>query len=156
MKPKDDLTIDYLPYNSNQESFTIEIYQKINEMINTINNKDSAIYSNEQFYTCGKWYINNDPRTPAQLMRKVISFGALPNTATRSIPHELNGANPINADWIVIPIAGRSFNPAAGFTTAIFGPYIEVTTDYTNINITTTLDYSAFTTTEIILLYIQP
>jgi len=156
MQPKDDLTIDLLPYNSKQENFIVEIYEKINEMINTINNKDSAIYSNEHFYTCGKWYINNNPTAPAQLMRKVISFGALPNTTAKSVPHQLNGANPIDENWIVIPIAGRSFNPTAGVTTSIFGPYIEVVSDYTNITITTTLDYSAFTTTEIILLYIQP
>lgn len=156
MEPKGDLTIDLLPYNSNQENFTMEIYQKINEMINIINNKDSAIYSNEEFYTCGKWYVGNDPKIPQQLMRKVISFGALPNTATKSVAHELNGTNPINADWIVIPIAGRSFNPTNGRTAPIFSPEFEVWIDYTNINIKTTINYSAFTTTEIVLLFIQP
>jgi len=156
MDPDNDLTVDSLPYNLNQERFISEIYQKINEIINTLNNKDSLIFSNEAFYTSGKWYINEDPASPAQLVRKVISFGALPNTGLKSVAHELNDANPIDANWIIIPIAGRSFNPTAGTTISVFDPNILMTIDYVNVNITTAIDLSAFTTTEIILLYIQP
>lgn len=156
MKPDIDLTLDALTYNNNDKTFLLEIYQKINEMIYVINNKDSAIYSNEQFYTSGKWYINNNPQYPTLLLRKVISFGALPNNTTKSVAHEINGANPTTNDWIIIPIAGRSFNPTTNFTIPIPKPDIDLSIDSTYINITTIGDYSNFTTTEIIILFIQP
>lgn len=156
MDPDNDLTVDSLPFNSDQTRFFMEIYLKMNEIISTLNNKDSSIYSNESFYMSGKWYIDADPENPKQMIRKVISFGALPNTALKSVAHEINGANPIDATWIVIPVCGRSFNPTLGVTIPIYNPDTYMVIDYTNVNITTTADLSQFTTTEIILLYIQP
>ena len=85
---------------------------------------DRMNYSTTE-HVIGKW-IDNKP-----LYEKVISFGALPNNTSKSVPHGLN-LTYVN----IISIQGSAFNPSAG---AIPLPLIVSSTDVSDLAVNVAL-----------------
>jgi hypothetical protein len=141
----------------------VRLYQNMNNISMSVNQKESAFYTNDEFVT-GQQFppVNVDSRTqsqPAQRQsfRKMIDFGALPNAATKSIPHGLI----INSGFSFTRIYATSTNTATLNFVPI--PYvsvnntepIEIWVDATNVNIATISDYSGYTITYVILEYLK-
>jgi hypothetical protein len=109
----------------------------------TINANNS--YSTTEHATGKKW-IDGKP-----IYRKVIAFGALPNSTAKSINHNIS-----NIDFIV-KVVGVTTNgsyyfeiPRAGIPNT---NSVDLYTTKTKITIETSIDYSAYTATYIILEY---
>lgn len=142
----------------------VRLYQNLNLMANVLNVKDTGMYQVTEFVNGQLFYSNPNfnsttANQPAlrQVLRKVINFGALPNTTTKSIAHNITctaattftriygcATNPSNA---YIPLPYSSANNVAH--------NIELFADTTNVNVTTGSNYSTYTTTYIVLEYLQ-
>lgn len=92
------------------------------------------------------------------VLRKVIDFGALPNAATKSVPHGIN----FDANFSLVFMGAYATNPTAFIAFPI--PYadpillvnhVALTMDATNVNITTGINYSAWTRCFVTIEYIQ-
>jgi hypothetical protein len=70
----------------------VRLYQNLNTIALVLNRKESAYYPlNQDFVTSAQYFPN--ATTPTQfrsVVRTVIDFGALPNTATKNVAHNIN------------------------------------------------------------------
>ena len=139
-------------YSPNKETLLLNIFNKVNDIVYTINTKDTGIYNNEEFFTCQQWYVDRGQNQKSILWRKAYNIGALPNSATINIAHGL----PLTTDWDFIKIYGTAKDPIAIQSIPLSNPNISIMISTVNINITTTANLSAYTNTKIILEYIKP
>jgi hypothetical protein len=82
------------------------------------------------------------------VFRIVVNFGALPNTGTKSVAH---GIQTVDANFSLVQMWASATKPTVAYS-ALPIPYvdtagnvIELNMDATNVNISTTADYSAYT-----------
>jgi hypothetical protein len=142
----------------------VRLYQNINNISLALNIKDTGLYNvievvNGQIFFPNPALNSSTPQTPAfrQVYRTVVDFGALPNAATKSVTHGIQitptttftriyatASNLTGDTYIPIPYA----SPTAANS-------IEISVDATNVNITTAIDYSAYTICYVILEYLQ-
>lgn len=149
------------PIPEDMEELRIKLYQYLNLFAQTINSKESGAYLSEEILT-GRQFIptySTDFSTNAKVrdvFRKVIETGALPNSGTSSTAHGIS----VTSEYSVTAIYGGATRPN---TTYIPLPYVvvggtngvQVNMDSTNINITTTSNYSAYTRSFVIVEYIK-
>lgn len=144
----------------------IRLYQNLNVQSLSMNTRDAGIYAEEEF-VCGQiWYPNpaNSSTTGTkpneavwrQVFRKVIDFGALPNTGTQSVAHGIT----ITSGFTFTRIYATASDPSTAFipipfASSVPGDIISLDVDTTKVNITTASDKTAFTTTYVILEYIK-
>lgn len=145
----------------------VRLYQSFNSVSLSMNTRDAGYYVQEEF-VCGQIYFpnpvntsttGNTPLSPEfrQVFRKVINFGALPNTGTKSVAHGITitsgfsftriyatASDQVAFSYIPIPYAS---NNAANV--------IELNVDATNVNITTASNKTAYTITYVVLEYIK-
>ena len=142
----------------------VRLYQNINNIALVLNIKDSGYYSNQEFLN-GQLFFpntlqNNDPLDSPdfrQVFRTTVNFGALPNAGTISIPHNID----VNNGYTLTRMYGAATNTSS--TSFLPIPYasptlnknIELNADDTNVNITTAIDYSGYTTCYCILEYLK-
>lgn len=114
-----------------------------------INRKDMGQYETQE--------VQNNQTFPGAtlqsknfIFRKVISTGALLNTATSTIAH---GIASINNNWNFTRIYGTAVDPTTPIWIAMPNSNIGITVDNTNIYITTTVDLTAYTSSQVILEY---
>jgi hypothetical protein len=143
----------------------VRMYQNLNLMNIVLNIKDSGYYNTSQFINGQLFFPNpalnsSTAQTPEfrQVYRLVVNFGALPNTATKTVPHGIT----CNAQTSFTRIYGCATKPTAPFeyiplpyASATLVNNIELFVDSTNVNIVTAADYSAYTITYVILEYLQ-
>ncbi len=141
----------------------VRLYQNLNLMCNVLNIKDSGKYPLTQFVNGQLFFPNptNSSQSAAypaerQVFRKVINFGALPDTATKFLPHGIT----VNALTTFTRIYATA-SDTTGFT-YIPIPYasstdaneIEIHVDATRVFITTLANYSNYNITYVILEWI--
>lgn len=157
--------IKELNINSQEfKNFLVTLTLTIGDIISTINYKESAFYPLEEVVTNVLLF-----NTQAQLLdgrqdlsrngfRIIVNFGSLPNAATKSVAHNVAG---IGSTYSFIKIDGAATDPTSmtfiklPFSSPTLNENIKVTVDATNVNITTAIDYTAYTTSYIILEYIK-
>lgn len=142
----------------------VRLYQNINNIALAVNLKDSGYYVTQEFVNGQAYFPNPDlnsttaiAATLRQVYRKVVNFGVLPDTTTKSVPHGITcttatsftriyacATDPMGFNYIPIPYASNSA-----------GDSIELNVDGTNVNITTGSDRTNFTITYVVLEYIQ-
>jgi hypothetical protein len=144
-------------------------YEVINERerdtASIVNGKENATYSTLETVTCQNWF-STSPASSQQLQRqgfrKVINFGALPNTGTKSVAHGIT----VTASTSITRIYGAATNPTALDPNPRFIPlpYVDTTTEANeitlyasdvNVYVVTAANFSAFTICYIILEYLQ-
>lgn len=148
--------------NVNSDEFKellVRLYQNINLIQMSLNTRDAGHYDTSEFVN-GQLFFPNPSRNSKteapvrrQVYRKIVNFGALPNTATKSVAHNLTvtsgytftrlygaASDTVNKRYIAIPNANTDVN-------------LEV--DATNVKITTSGNLTNFTTTYVILEYIK-
>jgi len=142
----------------------IRLYQNLNRLALSINIRDAGLYPLQEFVN-GQQFFPNPALTSAStttpvfrtVYRAVINFGALPNAATKSVPHNIPitfgytftriygaASDTINLLYIPLPYASASGTDD-----------IELNVDVTNVNITTASDRTNFTVTYVILEYMK-
>ena len=145
------------------DSKNIALLNKINEIINILNLKVNGIYSTLEFDT-GKLYfpspnissIDNQQVLPRNVYGRVVNFGALPSSTTKTVAHGIN----INPELIFIDIYGCATNTGVGgkklpYASPVLNDNIEIWPDATYVNIKTAKDYSAYTVCYVVIEYIK-
>lgn len=142
----------------------VRMYQNLNTMAISINNKESAFYDTQETVKGQAFFSNpaNDSSTASapenrQVFNKVINFGMLPNAATKNYAHGIG----IKRGFTFTRIYGcatqqENTNPAVVFN-AIPIPYstiVLLNVTATDVVITTTADYRNYTA-YIVLEYIK-
>jgi hypothetical protein len=144
----------------------VRMYQNINNMILALNLKDTGIYNTSPFINSQVFFPNpslnsSTSQTPEfrQVYRTVINFGALPNAATKSVAHTITCTSNTTFTRIYATAskttAPFSYIPIPYSSTVAAADNVELYVDATNVNITTAINYSAYTTTYVILEYLQ-
>lgn len=141
----------------------IRLYQNINFISINLNIKDVGYYSLLEFIN-GQLFFPNpgaaqdmEPDVSyRQVFRIVINFGALPNAGTKSAAHNI----PIDSGYTFTRIYGCATDPNTEFipipySSATLNKNIELWVDTTNVNIKTAINYSAYTTTYVVLEYLK-
>lgn len=148
--------------NSDQfKELLVRLYQNVNNIALSLNIKDSAYYTLNEFVNGQLFFpssLSSNATEPQyrQVYRLVINFGALPNAATKSVAHGLS----IGSTWTFTRIYGTATNPSTEFiplpyASPTLNQNISLNVDATNVNVTTAINYSAYTTTYIVLEYLK-
>lgn len=140
----------------------VRLYQYINNIAFVLNTKDSAYYLMQQFATSGLMFsTTNDVNNMRPLYRIVVNCGALPNAATKTIPHGITPTD-FTSSWTFLKIygaasdtTGKTYIPLPYSSAAAIANNIEVKVDSTNVYITTGINYSNYNVSYIILEYIK-
>ena len=143
----------------------VRLYQNLNRMALSVNVKDSGYYDTQEFVTGQQFFplpglTSAGTRFPdyRQTFRKVINFGALPNTGTTNVAHGIT----CDANTIFTRIYGVATDPTGGFSYLPL-PYasstaannIELSVTGTNVSITTGIDRTAYTVCYVIVEFLK-
>lgn len=138
------------------------IVEQLKKISNAVNIREIGWYLDEELLT-GKAFIpgvnvmgNSSPDQLRQILRKVIDFGALPNTGTKSVAHGII----FDSNFSLIQIFGASTQPNVNaiplpFPSSPGAGFIELYMDTNNVIITTDSNRTAFTRTFVVIEYIQ-
>lgn len=138
------------------------IVEQLKKLANAVNVREIGFLLDQELLA-GKFFIpgvndvagGGSSQQFRTVLRKVIDFGALPNTGTKSVPHGIF----VDANFSLIQMWASATDPIA--LQALPIPYASATAsiqmymDATNINITTTSNVSAFTRCFVFIEYIQ-
>ena len=140
------------PSSPQFKELIVKLHQNINSIAILLNLKDTGQYSPNEF-VCGQQYALGD--NPSQIFRKLINFGALPDTDTKTIAHGI--APTVDAKFT------RIYGAASDTTNRLYLPLpyasstaannIELSVDATNVTIITGSNRSAYASTFIVLEY---
>lgn len=142
----------------------VRLYENINDITLALNVKDTGLYDTQEVAN-GQLYFSNpvlnsstsQTPTPRQVIRKVINFGALPDTSTKSVGHGISCTTSTRFTRIYAtatkPTVAFSYLPIP-YASAVAANIIELYVDATNVNIVTGSNYSAWTNTFVVLEYL--
>lgn len=146
------------------QELLVRLYQNLNRLSLVTNIKDSAYYVQEEFVNGQKYFAilttnSTTSQSPAlrQVFRKTINFGALPNSATKTVAHGLTPTD----NWTFTRIYATASDPVAHtyipipYASSTANKNIELFVDATNINIITSINYSSYTFVYVILEYMK-
>jgi len=136
----------------------VRLYQNLNVMAMGVNNRDAGLYNTSEF-VCGQQFFPDPALTSASsvtptfrnVFRKVVNFGALPDTTGKNVAHGITTT--VNTSFT--RMYGAATDPAGFSALAIPNSDITLELDGTNVTITTTADLTAYTTTYVVLEYIK-
>jgi len=142
----------------------VRLYQNLNTMAVTLNVKDTGYYNTDEFVNGQKFFpkpglTSLSGTTPdfRQVYRKVINFGALLDTAEKTVAHGIN----CDANTIFTRIYGASSNPTGleyiplPLASPTDANNVQLYLDDTYVRIETGIDLTAFTITYVILEWIK-
>lgn len=141
--------------------FLIDLYQNLEVNANHTNKKDSGYYALIEYLNGQLWFAapgDPDPTKYRAVFRKIVNFGALPNTATKTVAH---GIEDINANTTFTRIYATASNTAARsyipipYIAPVIGQSINIRADATNVYITTLANYAAYNICYVVLEYIR-
>jgi hypothetical protein len=141
----------------------VRLYQNINNIATILNLKDTGYYTTQEFVNGQSYFpnplLNSSTATHAtyrQVFRTTVNFGTLPNTGTKSVPHNIQftagfsctriyatASDPVGLNYIPIPYTNASGND------------ISLDVDGTNAIIRTLDDKTNFTICYVVIEYIK-
>lgn len=131
--------------------------EKTKDISNAINIRQIGWFLDEELLTGQQWFpgtTNN--QAFRSVFRTVIDFGALPNTSTKSVAHQVT----IDANFSLTNLYLAATDPIGltGFSLQNFansGADIVLSYTSTDVVVTTGSDYSNYTTSFVVMEYIQ-
>lgn len=149
------------------EEYDVKVRQYLNNIAIAVNSKDSGLYNNQEVLTGQQFLPTFSTQTATNInfrdvFRMVVDFGALPNAATKSVPHGIVTTQ----DYSFVKIYATATSPGATtINSAIPIPFanpavlandIQLDIDATNINITTgSAAFVSYTRCFVVLEYIK-
>ena len=148
-----------IPEDENERNYRLREY--LNDISVATNSKDSGVYDQTETIT-GQQYIPIYPPEGSAnaiyrgVLRMVVDFGALPNSTTKSVAHNIPN---MNSDYSVTRIYGASTDPDTlyiplPYASPTLANNIELYADNTNVNVVTGSNRTGFTRTFIVIEYI--
>jgi hypothetical protein len=142
----------------------VRLYQNLNLMAIVLNGKDTGIYNTYELVNGQTFFpnplLNSSTEvnpTFRQVYRLVINFGALPNAATKSVPHGIT-ITPATTFTRIYATAsdttGNTFIPIP-YASLTLVNVVEINVDATNVNISTGIDRTNYNVCYVILEYLQ-
>lgn len=144
------------------KEFVIVSGQNYNNIATVLNLKETGYYITAEIVNSQLWFRSDVTNINQNLFRNafrlVINFGPLPNAGTKSVAHNIVGLTAGVMSWT--RIYGAATDPSANglplpYASNTANANIELNVDIMNVNVTTAMDYSAFTNTYIILEYLK-
>lgn len=142
----------------------VRLYQNLNLMSLSLNTRDAAYYNTDEFVNGQVFFPNpalssqtTTMPTFRQVLRLVVNFGALPNTGTKTVAHNI----PINSQYTFTRIYGAASDTTGlnyiplPYASPVLANNIELSVDATNVIVTTGSNRSNFNVTYIILEYLR-
>lgn len=145
-----------LPPLEKADEFNYVLTDFIKKIISSVNAKDIGQYVLQEIQNGQVFFISNDNQNFRSIYRKVINFGALPNSTTKLVQHGIQitdqlrftriygCANHPNNEFLPLP-----------FSSSVLAENILLQVDNQNVIIETAQDYSAFTDSYVILEYFK-
>ena len=151
--------IQQLDINSAEfKELLVRLYQNLSAMATVVNIKDSAYYGLAEFVNSQLFFPNpslNSTTTVTadwrNVTRLVINFGALPNTATKSVAHGLTPT----ASWTFTHINATASDTTGKNYLPIPSTQANLTVNATNVNITTTANLTNYNVCYVVLEYLK-
>ena len=157
----------YIFPEDNFEEYDVKLRQYLNNMANAVNTKDSGLYTDEEVITGQQFLPLYSTDTSSNVnyrnvFRKVIDFGALPDSSTKTVAHGISTTE----DFSIVRLYATATDPGAStLQTAIPIPYVNVadpadgvqlSMGATNMSITTTTgNYTVYTRCFVVVEYIN-
>jgi len=140
----------------------VRLYQNVNNISLALNLKDSAYYAEEEFvngqsFPPNPTVVGESPQPSRQVFRKLIDFGALPNTGVKTVAHNIAITSTFNFTRIygcASDQTGLSFIPLP-YASPTLANNIELSVDATNVIVTTGSNRSNYTVTWVILEFLK-
>lgn len=129
-------------------------YKRIADAVNT---KEGALYIPTEQSTFQLYFTPSDPQTLRPTYRMVVDFGALPNTSTKTVAHNID----FTTEFSVTRIYGAATDPVnlvyipLPYSSPTLANNIELFVDGTNVTVTTGSNRSAFTRCTIVIEYLK-
>lgn len=146
------------------KEFIIRLYQQMNLVAEQLNQRGSGLYNTQEFATGETFFPSTGLTsgsatkiTPRSVFRKVLNFGSLPNTTTKSSAHGLT----LNSTSTLVKLYGAATNTAGTsfipipYASATAASVIELNADGTNINIVTGSDRTSYTKCVVIIEFLK-
>jgi len=138
----------------------------LNNMAIMINNKVTGFYTKTEFINGKQWYpdptlssLTPKAPTPRMVYSIVVPFGALPNTATKTVAHGITFPTPNTYQSVQIYASATDptgvINIPIPYASPVLANNIELFVDGTNVSITTGSDRTAFTKTDVYFEFIK-
>ena len=131
------------------------LVERVKKISLAVNNRQIANFVSAEVLS-GQKFDSSQPQEFRDGFRKVINFGALPNATTKTIAHGIK----FDSNFTLTNLYLSATDPA-GFTafsvqnySLTAGPSILIRMDATNIIVTTTNDFSAYTRSFVIIEYL--
>lgn len=149
------ISLDFPPTESPEFLDTISLTVK--RIVDSTNTKEGALYQPQELATFQQYFTSGNPQRNRNVYRKVVDFGALPNTAIKSVPHGIafdsnftttriyaSATDPVTLIYIPIPLASPG-DPNN----------IQLYLDGTNVNIETGSNRTNFTRCTVVIEYMK-
>ena len=161
----DRSAIQALDVNSPEfKDFLVRLYQTTNNIANAVNIRDAGYYPLTEFINGQLWFENptlssSTTQVPEyrQVWRKVINFGALPNTTTKNVAHGITVDS--NLTWTRIYATATDTTGLTGlpipYSHATTANEIRLDVTSTNVSITTGANRTNYDTCYVVLEYIK-
>ncbi len=142
----------FLPDDEHQ--LRLKLTDSLRDFATGINNREIGQYYTNEIQTGSTLYNAAANQKPRQVFRKVIDFGALPNAAPSApVPHGIA----INSSFQILKLYAVGNNPNAtgvtNFAVSIPDQNSTLNLTLTDIVITTTVNYSMYTKTAVVVEY---
>ena len=144
-------------FPADQRNFLDAITLLYKRIASAVNTKEGALYLPQELATFQQYFTPSDPQRLRAVYRKVVDFGALPNTGAKAVAHGISftsdfsttriyasATDPVNLIYVPIPFA--DVTPANS---------ISLFLDGTNIYITTGINRSNFTRCTVVIEYVK-
>jgi len=133
-----------------------ELNDVLKKIIDALNDKDIGHYNTVTLINGQKFFTAGDPQKFRNVFRKVIDFGALPNTATKSVAHGITW----NANTRFIRIYGTATRPnftsiPLPYSSPTLNDNILLSLNTTHVNITTAANFTSYTTCYVVLEWVE-
>lgn len=122
-----------------------DIYQGI---ASTVNTKEGGLFVPIEKLSSAQYFLPGNPQNNRAVYRMVVDFGALPNTGTKTVAHTIVGWD---NKFRLVRAYGAANDPIALEGIPIPNDGIFVKNNSTNVIVTTTANFSAFTESTVVL-----
>lgn len=149
----------------NKDNYTqllVKLYQIVNVIALAVNEKDTALYIDQEIQNGQKWAKPQTQNSPNEfpyeaVFRMRVDTGQLPNTGTTATPHGI----PFAATYTVTRIYGAATDHTnldyvpLPYASVVLASTIQLGVDSTNVYITTGADWSSYDSSYVIIEYIK-